>query len=113
MILDAASTTPLSNYNFETKAYLHNQLKPWLKKNSASPCLDKDDCTADIYIIEINLEDSPEELDGQPLSTIPTDFTLPENAAERLIDAGQQLLRNHPEFKRLLKDIYTEQAGFN
>lgn len=112
VILDAASTTPLSNYNFETKAYLHSQLRPWLKRNSTAACSDPDGCAPEIYIIELNLEDSPGELNGQPLSTIPTDFTLPENAADELIKAGQQLLRTHPEFKRLLKDIYTEQAGF-
>lgn len=112
VILDAASTTPLSNYNFETKAYLHSQLKPWLQKNGAGACRDKSDCIPEVYIIEINLEDSSGEIDGQPLSTIATDFTLPENAADKLITAGRQLLHNHPEFKRLLKDIYAEQAGF-
>ncbi len=112
VILDAATTTPLSNYNFETKAYLHSQLGPWLQQNGAGACQEKESCPPDIYIIEINLEDSPELISGQPLSTIPTDFNLPPQAAERLIEAGQQLLRQHPEFRRLLKDIYTEQAGF-
>ncbi|WP_275098775.1 patatin-like phospholipase family protein [Sedimenticola hydrogenitrophicus] len=105
VILDAASTTPLSNYNFETKAYLHSQLGPWLRQNGAVR-------QPELYIIEINLDDSDERLDGQPLSTIPTDFNLPEQAAERLIEAGHQLLRNHPEFSRLLKDLYAEMAGF-
>jgi NTE family protein len=112
VILDAASSTPLSNYNFETKAYLHSQLGPWLRQNGAAPCRDPARCQPELYIIEINLDDSDERLDGQPLSTIPTDFNLPEQAAERLIEAGHQLLRSHPEFSRLLKDIYAEMAGF-
>ncbi|WP_260294887.1 patatin-like phospholipase family protein [Sedimenticola hydrogenitrophicus] len=112
VILDAASTTPLSNYNFETKAYLHSQLEPWLRQNGAAPCRDQARCQPELYIIEINLDDSSEQLDGQPLSTIPTDFNLPEQAAERLIEAGNQLLRQHPEFSRLLKDLYAEMAGF-
>jgi NTE family protein len=112
VILDAASSTPLSNYNFETKAYLHSQLGPWLRQNGAAPCRDPARCQPELYIIEINLDDSGERLDGQPLSTIPTDFNLPEQAAERLIEAGHQLLRNHPEFSRLLKDLYAEMAGF-
>ena len=111
VILDAATTTPLSNYNFETKAYLHSQLEPWLQQNGAEECGEQNRCPPDLYIIEINLEDSRQQLNGQPLATIPTDFNLPPQAAERLIDAGSQLLRSHPEFKRLLKDIYTEQAG--
>lgn len=113
VILDAASTTPLSNYNFETKAYLHSQLGPWLQQNGAGPCPDKANCRPELYIIEINLEDSDAQLDGQPLSTLPTDFKLPPLAAEKLIDAGQQLLRQHPEYKRLLHDLYTEMAGFH
>ncbi|WP_428634768.1 patatin-like phospholipase family protein, partial [Sedimenticola sp.] len=112
VILDAASTTPLSNYNFETKAYLHSQMGPWLKENGAGPCQDKSRCQPELYIVEINLEESTGQIDGEPLSTIPTDFNLPKQAAQRLIDAGQQQLLNHPEFKRLLKDIYAEQAGF-
>ena len=112
VILDAATTTPLSNYNFETKAYLHSQLGPWLRQNGADPCRDDSNCSPDLYIIELNLEDSPRQINDQPLSTIPTDFNLPPQAAERLIDAGQQLLRQHPEFKRLLHDLYAEMAGF-
>ena len=112
VILDAATTTPLSNYNFETKAYLHNQLSPWLSRNGVGSCSTPEGCKPELYIIEVNLEESTETLNGEPLSTIPTDFRLPPGATDALIRAGDERLRKHPEFRRLLKDLDKEPAGF-
>ncbi len=104
VILDAASTTPLSNYNFETRAYLHDRMGPWLKRNGSADC-GGSSCQPELYIIEINLGDSERLIDGQPLSTIATDFRLPEGAEEALIRAGGELLRDHPKYRRLLNDL--------
>ncbi|TVO74873.1 patatin-like phospholipase family protein [Sedimenticola selenatireducens] len=107
VILDAASTTPLSNYNFETKAYLHSHMTPWLEqKRGPEECPDQTDCRLELYFINVDLEDATEQLNGQALSSIPTDFNLPEQGADQLIRAGQRLLREHPEFKRLLGEMY-------
>jgi NTE family protein len=107
VILDAASTTPLSNYNFETKAYLHSHMTPWLeKKGSPADCPNQTDCRLELYFINVDLEDATEQLNGQALSSIPTDFNLPEQGADQLIRAGQRLLREHPEFRRLLGELH-------
>ncbi|MCW8949409.1 MAG: patatin-like phospholipase family protein [Sedimenticola sp.] len=106
VILNAASTTPLRNYNFETKDYLHSQMSTWLQQNDDSPdCQDTSSCQLELFFIDINLEDATEQLNGMALSTIPTDFNLPENGAEKLIQAGQRLLVQHPEFRRLKRRL--------
>lgn len=107
VILDAASTTPLSNYNFETKAYLHSQMTPWLEQKPED-CLEQTDCRLELYFINVDLEDATEQINGQTLSSIPTDFNLPEQGADQLIRAGQRLLLEHPEFRRLLGALHPE-----
>lgn len=110
VILDAASTTPLSNYNFETRAYLHSRIGPWVKNNGGT-CPDGNDCQPELYIIEVNLEAGQSTLDGVPLSNLPTDFRLPPGAVDALIQEGNMLLHGHPEFRRLLRDLQGEGAG--
>ncbi|MCW8905886.1 MAG: patatin-like phospholipase family protein [Sedimenticola sp.] len=111
VILDAASTTPLSNYNFETRAYLHSQMGPWLRDNGPGSCPDPANCQPELYIIEINLEEGSATLNGAPLSNLPTDFRLPPGGADALIDEGDRLLQAHPEFRRLLRDLKIEDGG--
>jgi NTE family protein len=36
-----------------------------------------------------------------------TTFSLPDATVDRLVKAGSQILRDSPEFKRLLKDLET------
>jgi NTE family protein len=106
VILNAASTTPLSNYNFETKAYLHSHMTPWLEQQGkTTPCQEQTDCRPELYFINVDLEDATEQLNGQALSSIPTDFNLPADGANQLIQAGQRRLREHPEFRRLLGEM--------
>jgi len=45
----------------------------------------------------------PEEREYYDL--IPTSFSLSEEQVDRLILAGRELLRNNPDFQRLLVDI--------
>ncbi|MCW8889645.1 MAG: patatin-like phospholipase family protein [Sedimenticola sp.] len=105
VIINAASTTPLRNYNFETKDYLHSQMTAWSQNSDrAGDCEKGVDCKIELYFIDINLEETRETLEGKPLSTIPTDFNLPENGAKKLIRAGRELLLQHPEFIRLMED---------
>ena len=42
------------------------------------------------------------------LSHMPTTLQLENSQVDQLIDAGQSLLRDNPEFQRLLKDLRTK-----
>ena len=57
------------------------------------------------YFILLNFEDiqDPERLEY--FNQIPTSFHLEDEQVDRLIEVGGELLRNNPEFRRLLSDL--------
>jgi NTE family protein len=103
-ILDAATTTPLVNNNFETLEYLHNNLASWREELKQHKCRDSSRCKApEIYHIELQLEDLADPAIRKRLTSVPTDFALEPKVIGELIDAGHELLHNAPEFQRWRK----------
>jgi NTE family protein len=100
-ILDAATTTPLVNNNFETLEYLRNNLASWHQELINQKCRGQAKCTAPgIYHIELRLEDVADPVLRKRLTSVATDFTLEPQVVGELIAAGQRLLFNNPEFQR-------------
>jgi NTE family protein len=101
-ILDAATTTPLANYNFETLEYLRTNLDGWRRQLKEGACPTGADCVPpEIFLVEIRLEDIADPAIRERLTSVPTDFRLPPEVIDDLIRSGRELLRNHPEFVRL------------
>ena len=106
MILDAATTTPLANYNFETLEYLRNNLTGWRSEIKRHRCEGKLNCSApELYLIELRIDDIPEPHLRKRLISVPTDFSLPLDIVNDLINAGHLLLQSNPEYQRLLQGI--------
>jgi hypothetical protein len=59
----------------------------------------------DPYVIEVNFEAIPEEKRKNFFLNLPTNFALTPDQVQALIDVGQELLENSPEFRRLLKAV--------
>lgn len=57
------------------------------------------------YFIEVSFEDVKEPAMRKVFNMIPTSFFLENEQVDKLIEAGRELLRNNPEFQRLLTDI--------
>ena len=103
-ILDAATTTPLVNYNFETLEYLRSNLPDWASELQRHRCKGDSDCTAPgVYLIELRLEDIPDPILRKRLTSIPTVFSLNPGVVDDLVNAGQQLLHNHSGYRQLLE----------
>lgn len=106
-ILDAATTTPLANYNFETVEYMRNNLPKWTNEVKQARCKNNRNCVApEFYFIQLRLEDIANPEARKRLTSVPTDFSLPPGIADELISTGHQLLQDHPEYQRLLKNIH-------
>lgn len=104
VILDAATTTPLANYNFETLEYLRNNIAGWREEIKRHRCTAMAECSApEVYLIELRITDIPDPYLRRRLMSVPTDFSLPAKVVNDLVDAGHQLLHNHPEYRRLLQ----------
>jgi len=103
-ILDAATTTPLINYNFETLEYLRSNLPAWTRELERRKCEGDRNCTAPgVYLIELHLGDLPDTELRKRLTSIPTDFHLEPDVVDDLIRAGRQLLHDHPDYRQLLQ----------
>lgn len=62
------------------------------------------------YVIEVNFEDVRDDRIRQILLGLGTNYHLPPDHVDQVIAAGRELLRNDPEFQRLLQDVRKEQA---
>lgn len=97
--IGALSNVQLHRYNDATMALLDKTMKQWAESASTA------DRTVTPYSVSVGFIDiaSPEE--EKFFNSIPTSFSLSEEQVDRLILAGRELLRNNPEFQRLLADL--------
>jgi hypothetical protein len=73
-----------------------------LKTDSNSP---HHSCSARTYLIEVNLEQTPDESERQHLLSLPTSFALEPEDVDRLKAAARELLSTSAEFQRLVSDL--------
>ncbi len=97
--INTISRIQLHRYNVATKKLTHRVLQEWAAD------LSTDEETVDYYFIDLNFGQlvNPELIEY--LNNVPTSFNLTNKQVTRLIDAGRQLVLEHPEFKRLQRDI--------
>ncbi|HYQ71815.1 MAG TPA: patatin-like phospholipase family protein [Gammaproteobacteria bacterium] len=106
VILDAATTTPLANYNFETLEYLRNNLAGYHSEIKQHRCLGGMKCTApELYLIELRIDEIPDVQLRTRLVSVPTDFSLPVDVVNDLVNAGHLLLNSNQEYRRLLQGV--------
>lgn len=111
-IIDAATSAPLNNYNFETLEYLREHRDAWAAEVAAGQCSGRPDCQPPrLYFIEVNLEDEPDPALRNTLTAVPTGFTLQPGVAQQLIDSGARVLGDNPEYQALLQSLLRDNAS--
>ena len=117
-VLNAATSVPLQRYSFETVALLKSRLKEWEEQSRESECVQErstaqgkstqpgeDVCKGITFdFIEINFSEHPDPEERQYLKTLPTSFTLPDEAIDKLIAAGGLILRRNTVIQQLLSE---------
>jgi NTE family protein len=103
-----SSSIPMARYTYETIELMREKLDQW--KDLAAKRSDGKS-PLDFYLIEVSFEQLPEASEQQYFLDLPTSFTLPPEAVDRLRDAGGRILRESPDFKRLLADLAADAAG--
>ena len=97
--INAMSNVQLHRYNDATMALTDKAMARWAESVSTP---DSRVIPYHMYVGFIDI-DLPEE--RQFFNRIPTSFSLSEEQIDRLILAGRELLRNNPDFQRLLADL--------
>jgi len=102
--ISAMSDVQLHRYNAATKELMERTIKKWGQQVStpATP--------VETYFVQLSFADikDPQELDF--FNNIPTSFDLTNEQVERLIEAGRRLLRENPEFRRMLADMKLDES---
>lgn len=107
------SSIPLDRYSYDTLDLLRRNIKGWEKFITAERCknlaadsnsLDRN-CLAKAYLIEVSLDQTPDESERQHLLSLPTSFYLKPKDVDRLKAAARELLSTSAEFQKLVSDL--------
>lgn len=106
-VIDAVSSANLVRRSRETQDILTSSAAQWREKlrstsRTGSPTLA---ASIDLYVIDVSLQAHPDPQLRAELQAIPTALSLPHDAVDKLIAAGQTILRGSTEFKRLLREL--------
>jgi NTE family protein len=115
-LLIKATGVPIDHYSADTVETLKDIVARWqtmrrLRESAAfdasrDPSLAQQIKTPDIdlYAIDVSFPALKDEAERDYLNELPTTFFLPPEAIDRLRAAAATIIRDSPEFKRLLKD---------
>lgn len=106
-VIDAVSSANLARRSRETQEILVSSTAQWREKlrsaaRTGSLALST---SIDLYVIDVSLQTHPDPRLREELQAIPTTFSLPPGEVDKLISAGQTILRGSTEFGRLLREL--------
>ncbi len=94
-------------YNVETLAYARHMLGEaadfFAEKQKKDGVSEGEDVQA--MLIELNFDDLESEAERAYFNSLPTSFSLPAEAVDRLREVGARLLRTSPDYQRLLREL--------
>lgn len=100
--INAMSDVQLRRYSTDTITLMKKILQHWADELSTP------NFTVKPYFILLDFDGIKDPERRKFLNQIPTSFSLSDNQVDALIATGGELLRNNPEYRRLLDDVATE-----
>ena len=97
--IGAMSDVQLHRYNKATLEVMHKKMGQWAEKASTP------DRPVTPYFVQLGFDNLETPEAQQYFNSVPTSFNLSEEQVDRLIEAGHELLRNNPDYQRLLADL--------
>jgi NTE family protein len=98
-VADASTSSMMRRYNNDTLQGMHESVKQWAQGLSTP------EHPVQGHLIEVNFEQVKSMETRRVLNHIPTSLGLPEPEIELLTEQGRELLRNSPEFQKLLQQL--------
>lgn len=97
--MNAVTNVQLHRYNVATLRQTQQSLERWTRELSTP------ERPVSSYFIQLSFEDVPDPPLRRFLNEIPTSFVLDKEQVARLIATGRELLRNNPDYQRLLAGL--------
>ncbi len=98
-VISAVSTAQISRYNLETISQTRKIF------SDAAMKLSSEGKEVQPYFIELKFNDILDVKMRNVFNNMATSFALPDEQVDLLIDSGRQLLKDAPEFQKLLQDL--------
>ena len=89
--------------DYQTIEAFRAALESWKKSERKAGQLPGD--SPDYYFIQVGFDAIANTSERSFFLNLMTTFTLPDSTVDRLVAAGEKILRESPEFKRLLRDL--------
>jgi len=97
--ISSMSSVELHRYNYATLALIQQSITQW------EQALSTPDRPISAYFAKLGFSDIEQPEQQRYFNSIPTSFSLTEEQVDKLIEAGHELLRNNPDYQRLLADL--------
>ena len=97
-VISAVSGLQLARYDAESIRLVKHKMAQWASQSTPERPLMA-------HFISVSLQDIKRQDTLEFFNMIPTSFNLNDEQVDRLIEAGRTLLRDNPEFQRLLADL--------
>ena len=111
-ILLKATGVPIDRYSYETVELLKDTIARWktyraLRASApgAAATTVADVPDIELYSIDVSFVAHPDAAEREYLNAMPTSFALSDEQVDRLRAAAGAIVRQSPEFQRLLRDI--------
>jgi NTE family protein len=98
-LMNSVSGGQIRRYNFETLLLAENLLKQWGRD------LSSDEHHVTTYMVNVSFDEFEDPDERRYFKHLPTSFTLTDKQVDRLREAGRRLLRESPDFQRLLREF--------
>ena len=105
-IVNAVADVGIYNYNFETLELMRESLINWV--NELPP--DAHGRRVQTYLIDVAFSALEDPGERDFFNAIGTSFNLEDETVDRLIEVGRRLLRESPDFQRLVASLRTVPA---
>jgi NTE family protein len=103
---------PINRYSMDTLQLMHRAIQQWRvqlrQRPEGVPSLFTPD--ADIYFINASLTEVTDPEEQARLMNIATNLALTDEEVDQLLLAGSRLLRDSPDFQRLMQDLTKDAA---
>ncbi|MDM0014900.1 patatin-like phospholipase family protein [Variovorax sp. J22P168] len=103
--MSAVTNVQIHRYNVATLQHTQENLDRWSRELSTPGH------PVTSYFIRLSFEDVTDVTMRRFLNEIPTSFVLDEEQVARLITTGRELLRNNPDYQRLLSALRAQASG--
>ena len=98
-LMNSVSGGQIRRYNFETILLMENLLHEWGRE------LSEPDREVKTYMINVGFDELEDEDERRYFKRIPTSFKLSDKEVDRLREVGRRLLRESPDFQRLVESL--------